>query len=163
MKSATKVVLACILVAVFATSCNMSRFPIDEPATVKIDSRLIGKWKVKSSRKVRIDISRENDFQYHVNVIESGKKTDEHYTAFLSVIQDNMFINIGNTKEDSSRAYLFLRILSVDANAGKIQVATVSDSTMQYLQNATQVRDRITQNLNNRSFYSDTTWLIRKK
>ena len=137
-------------------ACNSAKFPIDEQPAVKIDSRLLGKWMVKGKHKdnVTYTVARQSDYQYLITFKEKKNEPEQH-TAFLSDINKVMFFNI-HGKDDSGDSYVFFRVLDINAKADRVTVATLADSTMRYLKSAAEVRERITKNLENASFYEDT-------
>ncbi len=144
--------------------CELSKYPIDDPAVVKIDTRLLGKWKVDNEQDKHdlYTLTRKDDFHYHVTVANALDKKVHKATAYLSNVGSLPFLNV-YFKDDTASGYLFIKILNVNATGDKIITATVSDTTMKYLKSPAQVRARIQQRLNYPSFYSDTTHLHKVK
>ncbi len=162
MKNIVLIISAFLFTTLFA-SCELSTYPIDEPANIKIDSALLGKWKEKSKKgnKDFITITRLNDYKYSIVDKDKGLKT-EAMPAYLSVVNNVRFMNVF-IKDSSDEGYMFYRIHSVDAKAGIISILTVGDSTLKYLYNPSEVRKYIAKRMNDRDFYSDTTILLRMK
>ncbi len=162
MKNIVLIIAAFLLTTLFA-SCDLSTYPIDEPANIKIDSALLGKWKEKSKtgKKDFITITRLNDYKYNIVDIDKGLKTGV-MPAYLSVVNNVRFMNV-YIKDSSDEGYMFYRIHSVDAKAGTLSFSTVGDSMLKYQYNPAEVRKYIAKRMNDRDFYSDTLTLVRMK
>ena len=102
-----------------------------------------------------------NDYKYNIVEKDKGLKT-EVMPAYLSVVNNVRFLNVF-IKDSSDEGYMFYRIHNVDAKAGTISFSTVGDSTLKYLYNTTEVRKYIAKRMNDRDFYSDTTFMVRMK
>ncbi len=149
-----------VLLIIIIAGCNLPKYPIDDPPVVKIDTRLLGKWKLKNEKDVYV-ITKQNDYQYLITFKEK-KKAPEKQVAFLSKVNDARFLNI-YCADDSGGSYFLLRIIDVNAAANRITAATVKDSTMQYLKSSAEVRDYVVKNLDNSAFYSDTGYFYKVK
>ena len=139
--------------------CNLSKFPIDDPAVVKIDARLLGTWKEQEEKKKAeselYTFAKLDDTHYTLIAKEQGKKKIEKYTAFLSEINNVPFLNV-HYKDDSTDGYFFIKILAINATGDKFMASPVSDSTMQLLTSSAMVRARIKGNVDQPAFYIDT-------
>jgi hypothetical protein len=163
MKIALRCPIVLILTLLFA-GCTFSKYPIDDPAVVKIDARLMGKWKVKG-KKTKNDVytlSKKDDYHYQVVITEPGKPEREEFLAFLSKIDDATFMNV-HFKDDTVEGYFFIKILEVNIAANKATAAIVDDSTLQCLNGPTSVRERIHNKLNDPTFYTDTAHFYKVK
>lgn len=155
---------AVLLVAVSTTlfSCNTSPYPIDEKPIVKTDSRLLGTWKITNKKdKASYALSNLTDKTYKVLITEQNS-TPEEYSAYLSNVNNNMFINVEGKGEDGYK-YILLRILDVDTKNNIAHAVSIADTTMGVLKNSNEVRARITARLNDPTFYEDTITFARIK
>ena len=150
------------------TACREARYPIDDPANVKIDTRLLGKWvamEKKNNILVSADsgmvykVTRQSDNKYKLSYKDGKKGKSEKTTAYLSDINNELFLNV--YVDGDSSGYLFLKIISIDAD--KIVMTGIADTTMELLTSPAQVRERITKNLHNPLFYKDTVEMDRVK
>ena len=150
----------CITTILFiAASCDSARYPIDNPPSVKIDVRLLGTWKEKGKRE-EFTLIKQNDNEYTILYRNRRHDDIEKYPAFLSSVENTEFLNVCLPNEEG-KEYIFLKIIEINPIRNVVTVAGVSDSTMKYITDAAGIRDRITQNLNNPAFYSDTTYFYR--
>src|SRR6185312_9976921 len=91
-----------ILFVLLQTACNLSKYPIDDPPVVKIDTRLLGKWAEHKDKNTTYTMTRQNDYQYLVTIKERKKKEPETYTAYLSKVNDYRFLNVYTRKDTGS-------------------------------------------------------------
>lgn len=150
---------------IFCAGCDLSKYPIDDPAVVKIDTRLIGKWRAQEEGKhyATYTLSRMDDFHYRISSrikVKRSVQTDE-YQGFLSEIDNVPFLNVFYKDDSGNGGYSILKVM--DVRAKSIVVASIKDSTLKNLNSPKEVRERITNNLNNPLFFMDTTTLIRVK
>ena len=155
-----------VLFLIYLTGCNLSKYPIDDKPNVKIDSRLLGKWKDNVKDGDQYQLTKKNDYQY--NILVTGKKDKkqdkvESYYGFLSSVEDATFLNVHCKDEDSTDRYVFIRVLDIDAAGKKIKLTSVADTTMEFLENAGEVRAYVTANLNKPAFYHDTDTFFKIK
>lgn len=142
--------------AIIALGCSMAKYPIDDPATEKIDKRLLGEWRDDKISANSYTLTAKDETHYNLSVLESNNDLPSHYTAFISRIDGAEFLNV-NYKDDSVNGYFFLRILDLNKAADKAQVTEVhEDSVLHTLASPAAVRKWIQANLNNPGFYSDT-------
>ena len=151
-------------------ACNDAKYPIDEKPSVKIDSRLLGTWiaiekkkpRVSSDADMEFTMSKQDELHYLISIDEKGMHKPEKQTtnAFLSKINTVEFLNISDNAKSrgttDTSGYIFLKVLGVNAKAGTLTLVNIADTTMNLLTSSAQVRERITKNLDNPSFYKDT-------
>jgi len=149
-----------LLMFLLFAGCIVSKYPIDDPAAVKIDPRLLGKWETKgfSEDSIIYTITQQDDYRYFVALKHKQEKKPKKYPAFLSDVNNNWFLNIYNNV-DSPIGYSFLEILNANAAYDKVTTLTVSDSALKYMNSAAEVRAYLTKNLHNPLSFSDTTHL----
>ncbi|MEI8278419.1 MAG: hypothetical protein WCG87_01575 [Bacteroidota bacterium] len=149
------------LLLISLSACETSKFPIDDPANVKVDTRFMGHWKAKRDRKTTYIISQLNDYHYQI-ITKKKRKDPEIEQAYLSSVEGNLFLNVYN-KDSLQDGYLLLRIMDVNAKADRVAIATISDTTMKHMSSAAEVRQDIIKNINNPAFYDDTIYLHKVK
>lgn len=158
---------------------SYSKHTIDEKPSIKVDTTLLGSWKAIGDTDNKnfilvqsfYDAYHNTEKQYHMSA-DFGKNRDyEYYITYfnrhgknpvygqwittISVIDGVTFFNIGDLNSEL-KGYLLVRVISKDTASRKLTTAIVADTTLKYLKSSQQVRERITKNLNNPSFYSDT-------
>jgi hypothetical protein len=163
MKSLFPLLAMVVFIGLLA-SCTLPKYPIDAPPSVKIDARLLGKWKGKNKGETRdlYTLTKKSDYLYSIEGKQSGNKKKELLTAYLSMVDSVRFLNVWDN-DDTAKSYLFLRLLEINAEGNKLRVCAVSDSNMQYLTSCAQVREYIVNHLNNPEFYGDTVWFSKVK
>ena len=134
----------------------------DEHAIVKVDTNLIGIWKMAEDTDAHnyFVIEKYNDYQYAVTYMNRGgsNRTYENFAAFFSEIGSTKFFNVGynyydKQTETSDVGYFFLKVINIDQRGFDMTLALVSDTTMKKISSQKGVRERIAKNLNNLSFY----------
>jgi hypothetical protein len=158
MKSYFKYCL--IALPLLIVGCDLAKFPIDDPATVKIDKRLIGKWKEDGKGKhPDVYIVTEKD-STHYRIVMNNKKEKEADTcvAFLSDVRNTKILNV-HYKKDSADGYLFIQIVDIDPAGRKVTAVAIKDSTMKNMVSAAMIREHVYNNLNDPDFYGDTVHL----
>lgn len=165
-----------LLIMIIATSCNYSKYPIDKEPSVKVDEALFGIWKVQGDTdKANFILVQNSDDKsppdkeslntYWVTYFNrSGtNRIYENFGAFLSNVGKERFINLGywdraadGTDEDG---YLLYRIIKTNAKGTSMTLAMVNDPALKNAKSAAEVREKVTKNINNKKFYSDTVEL----
>ncbi len=156
-----------VLCVVLLFSCNrVSRFPIDDPARVKIDNTLLGKWMLKedTSRTNYFIVKKKDDFKYAITYMNEGGThiQYEDFTAFISKVGSSRFLNVQYYYKDV-QGYFFLKLVDINEAGDEIVTATVADSTMLEITVPAEVRARITRNVNNPAFFADTAHFYKIK
>ena len=157
--------LAYILAAlfIFSIGCkSVARYPIDDPSTANLDDRILGRWKFEedTNKNNFYEVIRRQPYamdRYHVKLWDRGG-TNPTYEANMhfSKIGDARFINVPYFEKGFTHmGFFFLKILEVNADFTKMTTATVHDTTLWEL-NQAGVKQRITRNVNNPSYYYDT-------
>ncbi len=160
-------ILTAFVGLLLATGCNrVSKYPIDDPARIKIDNTLLGKWVMKEDtlKTNYFVISKKDDFKYNITYMNQGgtNRQYENFEAFISKINNTRFLNVqyyfGDTK-----GYFFLKLLDVNEAGDEVTTATVIDSTMMDIAKPAEVRARITRNVSNPAFFADTAHFFKLK
>ena len=156
------VILLLLCFALFTIGCATAKYPIDATPLIKLDNRLIGKWKtvVEGHGKDIYTITAKDEYNYKISFKDRGSKKTEVCTAYLSDLDNVKFMNVC-FKEDSIVNYFFLRLL--DIKSDDITVATVGDTTLKMMTNAQEVRGFFLKNLHKPPFYDDTVHFRRIK
>ncbi len=143
-------------------SCDLSKYPIDDPAIVKIDTRLLGTWADhKNDLSETYTLARKDDYHYAVTM-KSKKDKPLKCVGWLSDVEHKMFLNV-YYRDDKDTGYQFYRIIDLNAVKKSISIAVVKDTTMKYLNSTAEIRERIASNINNPGFYGDTGRLYKVK
>ena len=103
------------ILAVILVGCDGAKYPIDDPAVIKIDDRLLGKWGEKKHGHEYYCISKTDDYHYFIAMLSKKKETIDSQIAFLSVIDSTRFLNIRSENEEHVPTYMFLKIITLDA------------------------------------------------
>ena len=142
--------------------CVASKYPIDSVPKLKIDSRLIGDWKIKDSdTNERFSLSRASDNEYLIMYKDSKFETQQPFYGYLSEVNKALFLN-GYRGEDTTMGYLLLKIININADATEITATNVIDTTLKYARSSQVIRKRVEKNLNNRSFYGSPSAVFYK-
>ena len=136
---------------------NVSVFGIDEHPIISVDEHLLGKWQLleDTDRLGFFTIGKQNNFQYKISYktgIGSIKELSQN-TAFVSELNNIKFINIFYIK-DKLRGYLLFKLSELDTVNNKFSVSMVIDSSIEQIDNRDEVRELISNNLNNTNFFS---------
>jgi hypothetical protein len=156
MKHTVKFFLVALPLALLI-GCDLAKFPIDDTVSVKVDQRLVGKWKAEKKKEhatYRVSIK---DSMHYVIIAKDKKETDT-FDAFLSEVRNIKILNV-HVKSDSASGYIFLQILDISPDGRKITLATIKDTSMEHMPSAAMIREHIYNNLNDPEFYGDTTKL----
>ena len=116
--------VAVVFALLFLSGCATARYPIDAQPLVKIDAALLGKWKTTDKKDV-YTMARKSDFEYLLTLKVRGRQDFEKFPAFLSVINNERFLNFAQIENDSLKGYSFARLLSVESSGNKISCAIV--------------------------------------
>ena len=142
--------------------CVASKYPIDSVPKLKIDSRLIGDWKIKDSdTNERFSLSRASDNEYLIMYKDSKFETQQQFYGYLSEVNKALFLN-GYRGEDTTMGYLLLKIININADATEITATNIIDTTLKYARSSQVIRKRVEKNLNNRSFYGSPSAVFYK-
>jgi hypothetical protein len=148
------------LVVVLFTRCNnVSRFPIDDPARIKIDNTLLGKWHLRedTSASNYFLVKKKDDYHYFFTYMNQGgtNRRYENFDAFLSKVNTSRFLNITYWHQDVT-GYILVRILDVNEAGDELTTVNIADTTLMEITNPAEVRARVGRNLNNPLFFRDT-------
>ncbi len=142
----------------FLISCDTTKFPIDAHPQIKINKNYFGTWKIKNKKdKDTYIVIKRDDYNYLILIKHSKEQKPDSMNAFVSKINDILFLNINNIS-DTTEGYFFGKIIDINKNNNKIKYSLVKDSTLKYLKNPDEIRQRIKENINNPTFYSDTAY-----
>jgi hypothetical protein len=141
--------------------CDGAKYPIDDPAVIKTDDRLIGKWGEKKHGHGYYCVSKTDDYHYFIAMLSKKKDIVDSETAFLSVIDSARFLNIRSENDQHMASYIFLRILDIDTR--KIKVAGIKDTMLNSMKSPSEIRPYIASHINYPALYSDTEVLYKVK
>ncbi len=152
---------------VLVIGCNrISKYPIDDPARLKIDNTLLGKWVMKedTSKLNYFIVKKKNDFKYAVTYMNKwGTHIQyEDFEMFLSKVSYTRFLNVQYYYE-SVQGYFFLKLIDINETGDTITTAEVADTTLSEITKPAEVRGRINRNLDNPLFFADTAHFYKVK
>jgi hypothetical protein len=112
--------------ALLFTGCPYkSEVTIDTPTSVKIDTRMLGKWQQRNSEDVTYVVTKKDDNTYSIlekNKPQEGQKQsaddNKTYNAFLSDVDGTKFLNVCEVTTDSSKTYYFYKLEFNDETNG---------------------------------------------
>ena len=108
-------------------------------------------------------MARKSDFEYLLTLKVRGRQDFEKFPAFLSVINNERFLNFAQIENDSLKGYSFARLLSVESSGNKISCAIVEDTSLGKMSSSLELRNYIGRNMNKPSLYGDTVVFYRMK
>ncbi len=116
---------------------------------------------------------KENGWNYYTTYFNRHGKNPlyQQWINYFSEINGKRFLNFeyryvpsfygGPADAKSVEGYFFVRIISMNATYDTLTTAIVADSTLKYLKNSGEIRNRIARNVDNPAFYSDTVHFYR--
>lgn len=168
-------VLFTALLMVVSGCKGYSTHAIDENALNKIDTNLLGIWRVAEDTDRRNFIYVERNYDVHHFSRDYGTRKFKQYEhcyyltymnrhgknaryeqwlAFTSDINGTRFMNI--TYRNDGEGFFFVRFIKRSANRDTITTCMVADTNLRYLPDSKAVRKKITGSINDPVFYSDT-------
>ena len=108
------------------------------------------------------------DYDYYLTYMHQHGSHPHYrqFTAFLSTVNKSKFLNVAYyytpyvkghpINNQSEEGYFFVRLVHLSRKYDTLVTAIVADTTLKYLKSSAEVRERITKNVNNPAFYSDT-------
>jgi len=146
-----------IIISVLFFGCPFeSNFPISEPS-IEFPSEMCGKWKKSNST---------DDSYYHIEQFEDyrieiknryaskeGDKTiykNEYYTAWLSKIEDDFFLNVENTEMEYETYYLY----KIELHQDKIILHPIDENHEIEIKDSESLQEWIKENKDHDNFYS---------
>lgn len=140
----------------------VAQFPIDAPSMENLNDGIRGRWKfVEDTNKGNFyEVIRGKPYaedKYHLKFWDRGGKNPTYESNMhFSKIGNILFINVPYFEGDfSHQGFFFLRVLDINPDFTKMTAELVHDTNLWNLKQA-EVKQRISQNINNRAYYSDT-------
>ncbi len=98
-----------------------SSVTIDTPTSVKIETKLLGKWQKRTSDDETYIVTKKDDYTY--SILEKDKTPAEgsepkKYCAFLSEVNGTKFLNLYESKDEDSKTYYFYKLIISDETEG---------------------------------------------
>jgi len=154
-------ILLLIAVCIVSGGCPYeSDFPIDTPS-VKVNSKLLGKWKDSQFEDVTYKVSKQNDNTYSVEKSQKDSDTVEKYLAYASVVNGTTFLNIWENKEIEETHPYSLYKMEIK-NEKQINLTEVTENIDEKFLNSADLKTFIAANMKNSYFFSkEETILIR--
>lgn len=124
MKNKYLILLFCGLSLLFMGCPYNSEVSIDGQPAVKIETRLLGKWQLRSSDDATYVVEQKDDYTYTItekhkpNQDTSVAPTpDKVYNAFLSDVGGTKFLNLYEVNSDSKVYYFYKVVLNDEVEA----------------------------------------------
>ncbi len=167
MKSLLLILLLLPMLAEGQIRNIVAQYPIDGPSTENLNDGILGRWKFKedTNKNNFYEIIRGKPYaedKYHIKFWNRGG-TNPTYESNMhfSKIANIQFINVPYFEANFSRnGFFFLKILEISPDFTKITAAVFHDNTLWEL-NQEDLSQRITQNVNNPAYFSDTVHLFK--
>ncbi len=122
-----KFLLPLVAICILLGGCPYeSKVPIDN-ATVKVNSALLGKWKPKSGSEDRYTVSKVDEYTYKIEKKKKDVKEPDIYKAFLSHIDEDVFLNLYEAKENIEQRYFFYKV-SLNKSETKVTLSPVTEN-----------------------------------
>ena len=134
-----------------------SDVPIDQPI-VKINPKIIGAWEDQEGHDV-YNVSRKDDFTYAIEVIEKKDNKVDHSTAYASLVNGTVFLNISEDKSGSGKKYSLYKIEMHGDNA--IKVFPVTDNIREQFTSSGDMKKFFAANMKNSYFFEKPASFIR--
>jgi len=141
---------------------SYSKYPIDKYPSVKVDTNLIGIWKMKEDTDAHnfFVIERINENNYAVSYLNRGgsNRVYENFHVYFSKISGSLFFNVpyGNYNFDTKildEGFFFLKLVDIDKRGFDMTLAMVADPAIKDCKSSKEVSDLIAKNINNAAFY----------
>jgi hypothetical protein len=86
---------------------------LDEQPSVKINTKLLGKWQERTSEDATYIVTQKDDYNYTITEThkpaqgDTAKPEEKVYTAFLSTIAGTTFLNLYQNDQDPKTYYFY--------------------------------------------------------
>ena len=148
-------IILLLLCALGIGGCDyVARYPIDKPALIKMDTRMLGIWKLTEDTSTHnyFVIERKDDFNCKVTYMNRYGENPQyaHFPVFFSMVDSVPFFNV-SYRDYSASGYFFLKILEFNVNV--LTVAMYADSNLLQTKTPGDVRESIHKNLNDPRYF----------
>ncbi|MCW3121027.1 MAG: hypothetical protein JWQ38_519 [Flavipsychrobacter sp.] len=123
------------------------------------DKRLAATLDVERTKRERHEeIMKEQGLYYYITYFNHHgiNPLYQQWTAFPSVVGNSKFLNVYYQDEHILGGHFFVRLIHINKSYDSITTAIIADTTLDMLNNAKELRNRVTKNIKSPSFYSDT-------
>jgi hypothetical protein len=142
MKKLSAILLVICSSFIFTGCPYESPVPIDQPSE-KLSRYLLGTWTTKSTEMPSTFIvSRDDNFNYRIEQI--GEKASIIYTAFLSKVDEELFLNITDVS-DPNKSYSFAKV-ELNYQAPKFTLHFISDALKKKFNSSEELKSFIREN-----------------
>ena len=101
-----------------------SGVPID-PAVVKVNPALLGKWESKISTEEKYDVSKADDFTYKIEKRNKDSKEPTIYRAYASDVDGEIFLNLA---EEAYPNEYYLYKLDLNSSVSKVTLHGITEN-----------------------------------
>jgi hypothetical protein len=162
MKKFSFVLLALSCSILFMGCPYHSEVPIDAATNASIDTKLLGKWQVRTSDDVTYIVTQLDKSTY--SILEKEKKPTEgsepkKYNAFISTVGGTKFLNLYEPSEDT-KSYYFYK-LEMNDESGGFSLYPVTEYITETFTASDDLKKFIQSNMNLSFFYGSKDEYIR--
>jgi hypothetical protein len=151
MKTLTQAIILFSMCVLFSGCPYESEVPIDKPS-VKINSKLLGKWDDINNHGDKYEVSIKDEFTYSIEHTSQKNKESEKYLAYASIVNGTTFLNLWKIYPDNaSHSYsLFkMNMKTVDT----VTVTEVTENIDEKFASSEELKKFITSNMKISYFY----------
>ena len=137
-----------------------SSVSISVPAE-KINSKMIGSWKATKDGGDLYRISRKDELNYMIEEFDGNNKLANTYIAFSSTVNDKVFLNVRNEKQESRDGKIML--LKIEMFGDSLIIAdNVTENITEQFKTSEDLKKFIAENMKNSYFYEKEKLHLKK-
>lgn len=142
MKRIIGITLLLAMAILFSGCPYSSEYALDEKPVVKAESFLIGTWELRSSSDYSYKVTKTDD--YYLAIEKKSKSSEDvtNYKAFLSKVNDQLFLNVSETADTESK-YYFYKIQKGETDA-LLELHPVTENITETFKNSAELRTYFT-------------------
>ena|ERR1700752_3999415 len=137
-----------------------STVPISVP-TEKINSKMIGSWITKKDGGELYRISRKDELNYMIEEFDGNNKLANTYIAFSSTIEDKVFLNVRNEKQENKDEKFMLLKIEMFGDS-MIKADNVTENITEEFKTSNELKNFIAANMKNSFFYEKEKLYLKK-
>ncbi len=145
-----------LFVLCFGACDYVSMYSIDKPALIKMDTRMLGIWKLVEDTSLAnyFIIERKDDYNCKITYMNKNGENPQfaHFPAFFSMVDSVSFLNV-SYKDYNSQGFFFLKVL--DFNVNVLTVAMYADTNLSKTHTPLEVRAEIERNVHDPRYFKD--------
>ena len=160
MKTLIKITGLLALCILFTACPYESSVPISAP-TEKINSKMIGSWKTIKDGGEIYRISRKDDLNYMIEEFDGNNKLTNTYIAFSSTVNDKVFLNVRNEKqEDRDGKFMLLKVELIGDSL--LNADNVTQNITEQFKSSEELKNFIAEDMKNSYFFEKEKLNLKK-